>query len=216
MNGTRLTMLDAAIDIIAEDGLGALSFRTVEQRARTAHGSVRYHFKTRRSLLVDVLRHLAAEDDLAVRELLADADLARYAERHSVGELVGATLGEFVGASRRRTLARYELFLYAARRPELQPDVARWRATFFRLAEPLLALAGSTDPALPARFFMSAFDGVLLGLLADPDADFAAAATHYFEALLTALASADATSAGTPDGASGGSPHGASGGGGEG
>jgi AcrR family transcriptional regulator len=200
MHETRRAMLDAAIDIVAEDGVGALTFRTLEQRAEAAHGSVRYHFKTRRLLLADVLRHLATEDDRALRELLAGTDLAAYTDRHSVGELVAAILAEFVGASRRRTLARYELFLYAARRPELQPDVTRWRATFFRLAEPLLASMGNPDPATAARFFMSAFDGVLLGLLTDPDADFAAATTHYFQALLSALTPVGAASGGSGEG----------------
>ncbi|PRY60151.1 TetR family transcriptional regulator [Knoellia remsis] len=48
----RDELIDAALDIVAEDGFGALSVRTVAARTGVSIGTVQYWFPTKESLLV--------------------------------------------------------------------------------------------------------------------------------------------------------------------
>ncbi|MFG1919069.1 TetR/AcrR family transcriptional regulator [Micromonospora sp. NPDC048898] len=169
MSSTRTRMLDAAIEIIARDGLRALTFRAIEEAASASHGSTIYYFKHQDGLIAAVLQHLAERDQAALAQSPILELLREAATEQEVGRLLAGLVEEFVGRSRALSLARYEIFLYTARRPEqAEAAVAHWRGNFIQLLEPMMAQMGAVDPVGAARFFMSAFDGVLLGLLISP------------------------------------------------
>lgn len=73
--GRREKILQAALDVIAEQGVSGMSYRTVSARADVPLGSMTYHFESRDALLEAAFRwyvadmhgrfdaHLAADDD---------------------------------------------------------------------------------------------------------------------------------------------------------
>lgn len=172
---TPRRLLDAAVELIQEDGLQAVSHRTVEERAGVARGSTRYHFGTRDSLLEAVLGHLAELDHAtitaAVARVAGPAGLAALdaeGQNRAMQGIAAAMLAE-PGLS----LARFELYLYAARRPALAAAVARWRETFVAVGAAHLTAAGSGDGAAAARLIVASMDGVMLHALSCPHPDYA-------------------------------------------
>lgn len=53
---TRAAILDAATDVLLEDGYGNFVYRTVAKRAEVEPGNVQYYFPTKRDLLSAVLQ----------------------------------------------------------------------------------------------------------------------------------------------------------------
>lgn len=59
--GGRDALIDAAAELIAEEGLKGVSHRAVADRAGVAHGLVRHHFKTLDSLVLEAVRRAGEE-----------------------------------------------------------------------------------------------------------------------------------------------------------
>lgn len=79
------------------------------------------------------------------------------------------------------------MFLYAARRAELQPELARWREMFVRIAEATLLGMGVAQPAATGRLLIATVDGIVLHLLSTPDEAMLAAAPDYLMTVLGAV-----------------------------
>jgi DNA-binding transcriptional regulator YbjK len=166
----RTELLAATLTLIERVGVAGVSHRAVAAEAAVSLASTTYHFATLDDLLVAALT--AAADDLAaeLRERMTElganpaAELARLIEHCLVYR-------------RDRTLAEYELYLLAARRPALREAAAAW-------LEPLTEIARSfTGDARRARLLVAALDGILLqALIGARDFDRA-----DFDALLSAL-----------------------------
>jgi AcrR family transcriptional regulator len=185
---TREQLLDAAIELLATDGMRAVTHRAVEQRAGASHGSTTYHFGSRTALLGELLRHVAEHDERAIREVLGSVEPPTDVSEPELAAMIASVLS-VVAVDRTYALARYELFLYAARHSEFQPEVVRWRGLFVTGIEPLMRAGGATDPPRSARWFVAALDGILLDQLVNPDPDFAAQAIGAFAGLLRAAIS---------------------------
>jgi DNA-binding transcriptional regulator YbjK len=105
--------------VIERAGVAAVSQRVVAQEAGVPPSAVTYYFPVVDDLLVAALA--TCNDvylqglDACTREADPIAALARL-------------IADGTGARRAYVAAEYELFLIAARRPELQPEAARWTA----------------------------------------------------------------------------------------
>lgn len=157
-NPPRVRLLDAALGLLGEGGAGALTVRAAEARAGMPHGSVRHHFGDRHGLLTALFPRLEELE----RPLAGGGGL-------------GETVGQWIGPGRDLALARYELFLMAARDPELRGPLIAARDRFVALAA-----ARVGEDAAPA--FVAALDGVVLDALVRGDAD-----PHRLRALLVHL-----------------------------
>lgn len=69
---TRQKLLDATIDIIAEEGLGGVTMAKVAGRTGLSRGICNFHFDTKEHLMLEAFRMLYFEHELAWRETLAD------------------------------------------------------------------------------------------------------------------------------------------------
>src|SRR5438128_10458856 len=72
-DATRLAIVEAAIDCLAEDGYASLTTRRVAERAGVAQSTLMLHFETRELLLVEAVSHLALK---MADEALEQIDLA--------------------------------------------------------------------------------------------------------------------------------------------
>lgn len=141
--------------MIERDGVSAVTHRAVAREADVPPTSPTYYYATIDDLLIATL--VSAAETLCT-------DMLRMVEAEP-GE-IAALLAKAVGEDRGRTLAEYELYLLAVRRPELRPAARRWLDLAFEIVRP-------EDP-VRFRAFLAAIDGLLIqGLLADvpPTAD---------------------------------------------
>ncbi|MEH0819789.1 MULTISPECIES: TetR/AcrR family transcriptional regulator [unclassified Micromonospora] len=165
-------LADAAIALLAEGGMRALTHRAVDARAGVPVGTTSAYLRTRQALIEAVVRRLVDLDqaDLADRELpteapppgppprLTPADLDRLAEA------TAQVLDRWLTTGRDRSLARYACLLEAVHRPELRRILAH--GTVLReQARALLAGAGAADPRRQGDQFVAFVDGLLFDRL---------------------------------------------------
>lgn len=182
---TRLLLLESARDLVAERGLSALTHRAIEERAEVSHGVTTYHFATREALLGALLEFVG--DELlawqsAIRARLAAADPATLDHHQIAREVVTELMSR-----RTNTLARYELYLYAARRPDLAEVMARARRRHVDLETRAFERLGAVNPELAANRYLSALEGLVLYQISVPEPDFERWAPAYLMTVVRAL-----------------------------
>lgn len=182
---TRLLLLESARDLVAERGLSALTHRAIEERAGVSHGVTTYHFATREALLGALLEFVG--DELlawqsAIRARLAAADPATLDHHQIAREVVTELMSR-----RNNTLARYELYLYAARRPDLAEVMARARRRHVDLETRAFERLGAVNPELAANRYLSALEGLVLYQISVPEPDFERWAPAYLMTVVRAL-----------------------------
>ena len=166
-SGRRDVLIHAAVGLIAREGLAAVSHRTVARAAGVPLGATTYYFASKTELLREALEVLA---DFEIRGLELAAQ--RLAEPGADAELVADTLADLCGPQLGLgpKLARFEIFVEAARRPALRPVVERRTAALTRLAETALEAIGCAEAEDRAEPLVAGLDGVLLQeLAAEPD-----------------------------------------------
>lgn len=162
--GRRQRAVDAAIEVIAADGLRGLTHRAVDVRAGLPPGSTSSVFRTRTALLGGVLDRLVELDEAVLR----DVPVTGWGATAEIAELLTGLLTYWLGPARSRTVARLELYLDATRRAELTPELRAANRRFRdRTAEGMRA-AGLPDPDESARILLAQLDGLLYDALARP------------------------------------------------
>lgn len=149
----RRALIDATLRVVARDGVSGVTHRTVAKEAGVPTTASTYYFASIDDLLCDALSTCMRED---AQRLLAVADSLPHAadRRTAIAELMADLV-----ATPGHLLAEYELFLLAARRPELREATELWAAAAAEFARRF-----TTDPDRVA-LFVAAFDGLLLRAL---------------------------------------------------
>lgn len=140
--------------VIERSGVAAVSQRVVAQEAGVPPSAVTYYFPAIDDLLVAAL---ASCNDDYLREL---DECARSAD--PLGALAHL-IAQGTDARRMQIAAEYELFLMAARRPELAPEVVRWTSAVDAFLAPHVP-----DPSSRAGA-AAAVDGLFFRCFATPD-----------------------------------------------
>jgi DNA-binding transcriptional regulator YbjK len=162
----RRQLLDAALHVIADDGLRGLTHRAVDRRAGLPEGTCSAYLRTRHALQAALTEYVADT-------LLADVD--RLAARlrdcppdHEEG--VSAALDLFLRWLDQRELliARLELTMAATRDPDLSLLLADHRARLVELVDEIMQAAGKEHSADRAEALVASYDGVLIGALLKP------------------------------------------------
>lgn len=135
--------------------------RAVEAAAGVSHGTTTYYFGSRQNIVDATLEYLA-ERDSALAEQARGAATASPSPGSFDVDRVADLLVALVAGEQCYQLARYELMLGVARRPELRPSLARWRMSFVARIEAMLTPLGTPNPNLVVRWWVAALDGLLL------------------------------------------------------
>ncbi len=182
MANRRDDLLDAAIGVLGESGIHALTHRAVDAAAGLPPGSASNHFRTRDALLGAVVERFAA------RERANWEDIAARVCPATPRELAQA-LAEFAqqatGPQRALTMARYAILLEAALHPPLRAQLAVTGARVSAWFTNWVRIAGSADPPRDAPIVMNHWTGLVLHQLANPDPAFDP--TAQLTALVTAV-----------------------------
>lgn len=137
--------------MIERDGVAGVTHRSVAREAGVPTTAPTYYFATLDDLLIATLLWVAEEICADMLSTVASGGTARDIAR---------SLARAVNENRARTLAEYELYLLAGRRPELRAAARRWLDLAVETAQP-------ADP-VAFRAFLAAVDGLLIqGLIAD-------------------------------------------------
>jgi AcrR family transcriptional regulator len=190
----RTEILEAAIRVLARDGLAQASTRKLAAEAGINQATLLYHVGSKDELLLAVLRAMmrqtreiavaAAEEDLPLREAIANSLRAFWHHVEATPEL---------------QVMQYELTLYALRNPE-----AAWLAReqyrgYCEVVEGVLHAAceqqGVTG-AIPldalARFIVGGLDGLILQFVSDQNTTRARCDLESLIAAVIALAEGSA------------------------
>jgi DNA-binding transcriptional regulator YbjK len=158
----RRALLEAAVALVAEHGVGGVTHRGVAARAGLPTATTSYFFESLDELVLEAMRVLAAEEVEAL-----DA-IARAVASLTPDEVLDRFVGALLAQPAARNVAQFEAYLEVTRRPELREEVGAVLVAFERLAEAALRAAGAARPAEGARAFVALADGFALHRLAHP------------------------------------------------
>ncbi|RKE23088.1 TetR/AcrR family transcriptional regulator [Streptomyces sp. TLI_171] len=162
----RAALLDAAIEVLAEEGARGLTFRAVDQRAAVPAGTASNYFANRHALLTQcaarVYERLEPDADTLARSLTGPRDAARVTElMHQLVDRVADFPTGF--------LALLELRLAALRRPELREVLTARIAADLRFNVDHHLAAGLPGDATTVHLLYLALNWLILERLALPD-----------------------------------------------
>ena len=118
----RDRIADAALSIVLEQGVAAVSHRAVAERSGVPLGSTTYHFESLDDLLVTAVAR-------AVEQYAEDLDRWSQAVADDGADLVDAIcdlVETALGVERQRTRAAYDLYFAALHRPALVRPARAW------------------------------------------------------------------------------------------
>ncbi len=166
MASNRDRALSAAIEILATDGIRALTHRRVDERAGLPAGSTSNVFRTRGALLVGISEHMVATELPALSEWLVTTSPDELAES------LAALFDHLTGPLRTQTAARLTLFVEAGHDEAVRSALSRGRV---RVVEPIrsaFVAVGAADPDLAVQLVATCFEGLFLQVLGgQPDLD---------------------------------------------
>ncbi|MFI6153250.1 TetR/AcrR family transcriptional regulator [Kitasatospora sp. NPDC051170] len=148
---------DAAIALIAERGLRGLTHRAVDESVGLPAGSTSNRARTRVALLELALTRIAELESVG----FGVPTMVEGSPRDLLTQGVADGLHQAMNDGRALAVARIELALEAARRPELREVYDRLGARFLDLATFLLTRCGSPEPEEDARRLVRWCDGVV-------------------------------------------------------
>ena len=181
----RESILAATLQVVAEEGVDAVTHRRVAERAGVSLGSTTHHFSGREELLREAFRSYLLRADEAIAALAGAAEArAGRAIEHARDVLVSLVEREFADASLVR--AEYELLLFASKDRELAVVAAAWEAHAVGALAAVLERAGARRPTESARTLVNFVRGFELERLVKPKlgiADFERRLTPLLRAL---------------------------------
>jgi AcrR family transcriptional regulator len=168
----RERILEAACDVIAEQGIDDVRIARIATLAGVSPALVHYHFETREALLAEALEHSF--------ELLGDlrttrADAEGWSASQRLAWMIDQSL-PFSGLGDREWRLWLELWGRAARQPELRPVAARLYARYdawiAEVVEEGIATGefGAADANVVTQRLIAAIDGHGIRVLVDDPA----------------------------------------------
>lgn len=162
----RTQLLDAALRVLAAEGLKGLTHRAVDRRAGVPEGSTSAYWRTRQALQLALTEYVAGT-------LLADVDaMAERLRAHgrSQEERVEEALELFLRwlGQRELLVARLELTMAASRDDDLAALLVDHRARLAQIVEEMMRSAGKEHCAARAETLVASYDGLLLAALLRP------------------------------------------------
>jgi AcrR family transcriptional regulator len=181
----RRELMDAALGVVADEGLRGLTHRAVDRRAGLPEGTCSAYLRTKRMLVVALAEHVAAT-------LVADVDrLARElgeceGDDPRTVELTQALFERWL-EERELVLAKLELSLEAPRDPAVAEVLSAYRSRLVAVVDGMLTQAGKPHSLSRSEALVASFDGLLIAALQKPPAARGAFLSESLSLVLHAL-----------------------------
>jgi len=186
-------LLDAAIVVLGERGMRALTHRAVDGQAGVAAGSAANYFPAREALLEAVVERVSALERDRFDEAAVTVCPTSPAE---LGRAIAGWAREATGARRALTLSRYAILVEAGHNAKIRRQLAETGSRVNAWLANWLRLIGSVDPDHDVHVLGNYITGLMLHQLAMPDPAFDP--TDKITALLESLVAPPARPRETP------------------
>jgi DNA-binding transcriptional regulator YbjK len=160
MAATRDRALAAAVRLVGEQGVRALTHARVDAEAGLPKGSTSNWFRTRDALVDGVIDWIAEAERADLEEAMAPASSV-----DDVIETLCHLLEDLTGRHAVRTRARYALFLETTTTLRTQPSMGTQRSRFENRLRDLLTGLGAEDPDAGARALLAVGAGLIVNRL---------------------------------------------------
>lgn len=157
-------LADAAIGVLADAGMRALTHRAVDRAAGLPSGTTSAYFRTRQALLTALVRRLVALDQAELRAAGEATPAPRTAEDLAAG-IAALTERRLTGEGRRRSLARYACALESVRHPELREILLPRENAGRDLVRGFVAAQGHADAEERTLTLLRCVDGLVFDRL---------------------------------------------------
>jgi DNA-binding transcriptional regulator YbjK len=183
--GRRRELLDAALGVVADEGLRGLTHRAVDRRAGLPEGTCSAYLRTKQVLMLAVAEHVAATlaadvDRLAVELAECEGDADQAVVRTSA-------LFERWLEERELVLAKLELSLEAPRNAAVADVLSAWRSRLVAVVDTMLTRAGKPHSLSRSEALVASFDGLLIAALQKPPQERRAFLSESLALVLRAL-----------------------------
>lgn len=162
-------VLDAAIRVLGERGVRAVTHRAVDAAAGLAIGSTANLFPSRDALFAAIVERFAERERRNFEDLAVTVSPRSPAE---LGRALGTAVRDSVGPHRTLTLCRYALLVESANNPALREQIAATGARVGAWLTNWLRLIGCRDPDRDVHLLGNYVTGMVLHQLAMPNPDF--------------------------------------------
>src|ERR1700744_1784859 len=139
----RLRLLEEALRLVSDGGLGAVTHRSVEQAAGAPHGSGKYWVGNPEGFLFAVGDWLCSESERQVRAIAAPVQEQLAAGETLDIDWVAAALTAWMDAGAQLHLARMELELQGARDPAHAARMTQCAEVFWEMCATIARGLGS-------------------------------------------------------------------------
>jgi TetR/AcrR family transcriptional regulator, regulator of biofilm formation and stress response len=161
----RSAILAATVRLLVRDGLAAVTHRAVAREAEVPLAATTYYFASKDELVTEALAILVADEIQRVGQRAAALGEDLASPSHSAATVAEVLFPDADAAA--GLLAKFEVYLEAARRPGLRATAAHWQRAFTELAESALRLAGASEPERLAPLLVAGVDGLLVHRLSE-------------------------------------------------
>lgn len=163
----RAALIQAAAEIAATDGFGAVSHRSVATRAGVPLGSTTYYFRSLDDLLGEVAGELVNECQIRATEVVRTAPPGPFQPDQAAELLARAVLP---GEDFPRVLSYYEQLLSAARHPAVAAALSAARPRLEQMVRQALTKTGYAE-AVSSDLTLAVVDGAALSALSEGRSD---------------------------------------------
>jgi len=183
---TRNRLIDAALVVVARDGLGEANVKAIAQAAGVTPGLLHYHFANKDELLFAAVERAGSDYVAALDALIAAHEPAALFDAYL------AFAAASLDAHRPLFALRFALAVRAINEPALAERLASGdMAIVARLAQIMARHAGRRVPApedeVGARMIKAAFEGMMLSWLSRPGFPMEAALARFAAAVRAAV-----------------------------
>ncbi|GGS40445.1 TetR family transcriptional regulator C-terminal domain-containing protein [Streptomyces griseoviridis] len=160
----RTLLADAALGVLADEGMRGLTHRAVDRAAALPPGTTSAYFRTRAALLTALVTRLVHLDQSELRAAAERLPPLRTAD-DLVDALARLSRRRLTGEGRRRSLARYACTIESVRAPELREILVPRENAARDTVRRFLARHGVPDVESRTRTLLICVDGLVLDRL---------------------------------------------------
>jgi TetR/AcrR family transcriptional regulator, regulator of biofilm formation and stress response len=162
----RTEIIDAAIEVMADVGLGGLSMRVVAGQAGIPLGALTYYFRDKSDLVAQAFQQLS--DREIARVVGTAGQLRPTMSAEQLADLVADMILDGFVEPPGAIVTRYELVTEASRDERLRPMFEAWYRAMVPALSRLFRDLGSHQPELDSRTIMAVMAGLEIDNLYRP------------------------------------------------
>jgi len=183
----REQLIDAAIQVLATEGLGRATTRNITEQANLALGAFHYAFRSKDELLESVIERVVSATERVLQEAVQGV-------RDDPGRAIPRMLEEFwnfIDETPDLQLAQYELTVHALRNPKMRrlavDQHKRYTSAIRGVLDQVPGSPEGREAEDLARYIAATMDGLVLHRLVEEDVEAGRRRLHLHQSALQCL-----------------------------